>query len=132
MLPSWITNYVGLPFLELGRSSSGIDCWGLVKLVYKDRLDVMLPDYLEYSSVGEKSEVEAVINKGKQIHWEKVSNPEQLDVILFNIYNRPLHVGVVLDSFQFMHSPQDNFVRVENFTDRIWKNRVEGFYRYVR
>jgi len=35
---------IGIPWVELGRSLVGCDCYGLVKLYYS-RLGVLLPDY---------------------------------------------------------------------------------------
>ena len=42
----WVNNYVGLPYQIGGRSTDGIDCYGLVCKVYAEILGVQLPDWV--------------------------------------------------------------------------------------
>ncbi len=130
MLPTWINSYVGLPFLDGGRTREGVDCWGLVRLIYDQERCLYLRDYShDYDSVlSEKVEELVRQEKGR---WMNVQNPQEFDVVAFNVFGRPTHVGIVVGTGQFLHSPEGDFTRVERFTDRVWKRRVEGFYRYV-
>ena len=41
-LPAWVADYVGLPWEPYGRTRAGVDCWGLVRLVYEERLGICL------------------------------------------------------------------------------------------
>lgn len=128
--PSLVTKYVGLPFEDLGRSVNGVDCWGLVQHVYRSEYKIHLPDYKMYGSIRDRAAVE-VTARFIKARWQQNSEPAFMDVICFNIAKRPLHVGLVVSKDQFLHSPEDDFTRIERFTDRIWANRIEGFYRYV-
>lgn len=129
----WISKYVGLKFEQLGRSEGGIDCWGLVRLVYEQELGIILPDYTElYHSVTDKAGIASVVQMAREDSWIKIEEPEPLSVIMLNIYGRPVHVGIVEDSSWFVHSHQDDYSVRERFSDMKWKNRVEGFYRYVK
>lgn len=40
-----VKKYVGIPWKHLGRTSKGIDCYGLAQLIYKEELNIILPDY---------------------------------------------------------------------------------------
>ena len=39
--------YVGLPWLDRGRTADGADCWGLVRLVLAGHFGVEVPSYLD-------------------------------------------------------------------------------------
>ena len=42
----WINDYVGIPYEVGGRTTDGIDCYGLVCKVYQEVLSVTLPDWV--------------------------------------------------------------------------------------
>lgn len=44
---SWADKYVGLPFARMGRVHTGLDCWGLVRLVLMENGGPQLPSYSE-------------------------------------------------------------------------------------
>lgn len=131
--PSWIQKYVGLKFGDKGRGPDVFDCWGLVRWIYMNEFDVVLPDYMGgYSTVTDDAAVERSVLSGINDGWSRVDNPVDGDVVLFNIYGKPVHVGMVAGQDYFLHSPEDDFSRRERLSDRMWKNRVEGFYRHDR
>ena len=41
----WINSYIGLPYEVGGRTRSGLDCYGLCKLVYQEQYGLELPDW---------------------------------------------------------------------------------------
>ena len=46
----WTARYINIPYINKGREFSGADCWGLVRLVYKNELGIDLPTYGEVSA----------------------------------------------------------------------------------
>lgn len=41
----WLNEYIGIPYVGEGRSRDGLDCYGLVLLIYKDHFGIELPDW---------------------------------------------------------------------------------------
>ena len=127
---SWIEKYVGLRFEDKGRGPDSFDCWGLVRWIYMHELKLVLPDYLDkYETVLDESGVESAVSAGRVSGWDRVDRPQNMDLVLFKIFGRPLHVGIVAGKDYFLHCPEDDFSRRERLSDRKWKNRIEGFYR---
>ena len=44
----WSTQYIGLPVSPLGTSRGGVDCWGLVMLVYAEIFSIRLEHHRDH------------------------------------------------------------------------------------
>ena len=64
-MTAWSNKWVGTPHEELGRTPDGADCWGLACIVYREELNITLPQYLGYTSVEEHAEISDLIGAGK-------------------------------------------------------------------
>jgi len=126
-----LNQYVGIPYCDKGRNIEiGVDCWGLVRIIYEDVLKIGLPSYLQYSKSRNKESVSAVITNNLNT-WTKIVFEEKhyLDVVLFNIFSLPCHVAITIDAKHFIHSRSGCNVVIEKFNDPFWVNRVNGIYR---
>jgi len=100
--PGWARPYIGIPFLDHGRSFDGADCLGLARLLYADRApEVPWPD--EHGYDGTDSEDAPTISKlmdaaRESGDWLRVPMGEEreLDVIEIRVHGFPDHIGVVL------------------------------------
>lgn len=129
--PAWCANYIGLPFRSLGRTRAGLDCWGMVYLVYSEVFRQQIPPYADYADAYDIEEVSALVRGEIVTRWREVS-PEQLgDVILLRVRGEPCHVGVVVARGKFLHSFEGTRSCVERYDNLKWCRRILGFYRYV-
>ena len=46
----WSNDYIKVPFKDHGRTKEGSDCWGLARIIYQERLGIILPTYDEVYS----------------------------------------------------------------------------------
>src|SRR3546814_18876664 len=37
--------YIGIPFVDDGKTRAGVHCWGLLQMYYAEQLGITLPDY---------------------------------------------------------------------------------------
>lgn len=130
MLPDWPNRYVGTPFADRGRGRSGLDCWGLLRLVYADVAGIDLPGYGDdYASVCDDESIVEIFNR-ERAEWIDVPSPEPLDAVMFRILGLPLHVGIVVDSTRFLHVMDKRGTCIERLSSPAWTHRVLSFYRH--
>ena len=99
--------------------SSGLDCSGFVRLVFKDSLGAQLP-----RTAAEMSQV------GQHIDTSQLKPG---DLVFFNTMRRAFsHVGIYLGDNHFLHAPRTGAeVRVENMEDSYWIKRYNGARRII-
>ncbi|MBS1144127.1 MAG: peptidoglycan endopeptidase [Proteobacteria bacterium] len=99
--------------------SSGLDCSGFVRLVFKDSIGASLP-----RTAREMSEV------GQQVD---ASQLKPGDLVFFNTMRRTFsHVGIYLGDNHFLHAPRTGAeVRVENMDSSYWMARYNGARRVL-
>lgn len=126
------SEYLGIPFKHGGRDREGIDCYGLVVLLYKEKRNINLFDVEGYSedSVGEENYF--ITNYHKE--WERIDpNSLQLfDVLLFYLDELvPTHIGVFIENDKFIHCLSENVpVSLGKLNSRLWKSKFHSAYRY--
>jgi hypothetical protein len=122
--------YIGLPYASNGRDESGIDCWGLVRLFYKQEYNIDLPSYTEDYEGAYDTRILGMMDLYKH-NWSQLSQPEVGSVIVFNILGEPFHVGVYIGEGKFIHARDGMDTVVESVNSPKWSKRIEGYYKYV-
>lgn len=126
----WTDKYVGIPYKSNGRDTSGLDCWGLVCLIYKQEYHIELPSFSEqYANVHDALRIQELFAIQRE-SWQLLDKHEPGSVILFRILGEETHVGVVVDDTRFIHVREGSDCVVDTFTSGKWANRVVGFYKY--
>jgi len=129
----WWNNYIRIPFQEKGRDAAGCDCWGLVKLIYKNELNIELPGYEEiYETTNDHLILSKTIKNERNAHWINPENPKEFDVIIVNMRGVPMHVGIVTKHQHMIHCAKDVGTAHERTDSMRWRNRIIGYARYER
>jgi cell wall-associated NlpC family hydrolase len=127
MLDSY-SRLLGVPYKEGGRDTTGLDCVGFLMLCYKDD-GIHIPEYI---TENEDSIVYQTIIEDKKL-VERIDYPEYKSTVLFTMGPYRYHVGIVLeDCTYFIHALQKRNVCKERLDHVFWKDRIEGFYRWIR
>ena len=131
-VPIWAGRYIGLPFRDHGRDRSGLDCWGLVRLVLSGQFGIAMPSLAAaYEHTLALDDISSVI--AREIpHWQEIAAGQERcgDVIVLRLHGLPLHVGVVLGDAQMLHVEARIDSAIESYAGLRWKDRIHGFYRH--
>lgn len=122
--------YVGFKYREKGRVAPDLDCYGLVRLFYKEELKIDLPSFDENYEATDDERITDLIAQYKE-GWKKVEFPEVGDLILFRVMGRETHLGVMISSSHFIHVRENMDSVIESISTHRWNKRISGFYRYV-
>lgn len=127
----WSAAFVGLPWADRGRTGSGVDCWGLLRLAYASR-GVSLPSYTgAYVGAEEAAEI-ARLMAGEAVTrpWRRVPSGREWDAVMFRVTGLPAHVGVVTAPGFMLHISARQSSCIAPFQTGRWAPRFAGFYRH--
>ena len=137
-MTDWAAGYIGIPYVDGGRSHDGCDCWGLVWLVFREQWGIDLPDYRgAYSSAADKADVAELI-AGELGPWAPVAQAKAAvgDVGLFRYADgSPGHVGLMLEPRRMLHVHQGLDTTIADLDRRMhgvrWRDRLDMIGRYT-
>ncbi|WP_027517888.1 NlpC/P60 family protein [Bradyrhizobium sp. WSM1417] len=124
--------YVGIPYLERGRSISGCDCYGLVRLVLAELRGAELPSFVEaYVSATDRAALARLI-AGEIAPWQPVAFGEErpFDGVLMRAGRLLSHIGLVVEPGRLLHVSEGEESRIERYRAPPLSHRVVGFYRW--
>lgn len=132
-----VSDYIGIPFVDNGQTKAGCDCWRLVCMVYRDHLNIELPEFPDVGIRRAKAELKESLQRVAEKmleykqRWKRVDKPQPYDVIILRTGELLYHCGLVVDRRNMLHIEEDIDSAIEDFTGLLWKNKIEGFYRYA-
>ncbi len=124
-----LEKYIGLKYKEKGRDFDGVDCWGLVRLFYKNEFKIDLPSFSSEYTQTDVQRIEELIAQYKE-GWESTEQPEEGSIVLFRVLGSESHVGIVVNKEQFLHVRENQDSAIENFDSPFWKKRIVGYFKY--
>ena len=134
-LPDWASSYIGLPFLEGGRTREGVDCYGLLRLVINEQFSGCVPEYegIAYRPGCDSALLHQLMDERIRL-WSPVpaGSEKAGDGILLRVMGRPIHVGVVIAFKTMIHIEKECDSVIERYASGSrWERRVYGFYRHA-
>lgn len=101
-------DWKGTRYILGGTSSNGIDCSAFMQVVFREYLNINLPRTTQEQM--------------------RVGNPVQKkdikigDMVFFRTGRNTYHVGVMINSQQFLHASTSSGVTISNLQNQYWQN----------
>ena len=130
---AWSDKYLGISWRDGGRDRTGLDCWGLVSLVYLKEFGVNL---LDFDSMGKTHSEKCLdyLSSDLMDNWTSLDKPVEGCVVLFSWKDKPTHVGVWTQGhvLHILESGDSNCINLDYFIKqgRMWS--IRGYYEYKR
>lgn len=137
-MTAWASRYLDIPFLDKGRTRSGVDCYGLIRLIYEEQRQITLPSYTEqYATTTDYEEITALLKGEVASRWAEIdaSTVATYDGLVFSILGQPIHFGMVLDPPWFIHAIKRERqavgrTKVERWDTMEWRHRLIAAVRW--
>jgi cell wall-associated NlpC family hydrolase len=135
IVESWSNVYIGLPWRARGAERDGVDCYGLLRLVYRERLGLDLVSYADrYVTADERVEIAAIIAEASQIgDWRRITpgTERAFDVALFRFQGVESHLAIVTRPGIALHVDTRNGAHLIHYREQPWSLRLTGFCRHA-
>lgn len=133
--PKWAGDYHHVPYVPHGRDMDGLDCWGLVRLIYAERFGIALPDLAgRYSDTTKENgpEIAGIYREMRQ-DWRAVDlAAAQLgDLLVLRCQGEPMHIGMVVGAGLMLHTRKKSGVVLAAYDGLKWSKRIAGMYRHA-
>ena len=126
-----ISNFIGIPFVSKGSSFNGCDCYGLVKLYYKEILNIDIPETIITAEQPRRTFANYLNEISK--NWT-ATTPAKNVVVAMSVNaehpNLVTHFAVMIDDKRFIDTRENMSSYLTSIDDEKIKNQIKGFYKW--
>ena len=90
---NWLNRYVGIPYKPGGRTREGVDCYGLLVLLFANEYGINLPDWnRDWQNLRTRGDhIDAVMHTGQ---WSPLEEPRDGCIAVVAGRRAPYHLGL--------------------------------------
>lgn len=131
MIAPWASRFVGIPHVYAASSFGAADCYGLLRLVYREVFSIEIPDLEEqlHAVARDANKILDMVRRDAAA-WMKVEEPEIGDAVVLNFCGRPTHVAVYVGDKRILTTTPRHTSVIDDLRSFRWKNKVEAYYRH--
>ncbi len=127
--------YIGIPFLDHGEDRNGCDCYGLIRMVYREQLGIELP-YMgdKYSNAYARHEINKAVAQAEREYWNYDVTSElwkPYDIMVFSRAGDEAHVGLYIEPSYMLHIVAGAQTTRARYDTNEWKHRLVRVARHV-
>ena len=122
------TPYLDLSWRAGGRDETGVDCWGLVRLIYAREIGLTLPLYSEFRDDRSGRARLAARSNSLKAAWQPLAEPFCGAVVEVAIGGRFCHVGIMIDRVRMLHTLEGLGACVDPVAAPLWRKRILGYW----
>lgn len=134
-VPQWAGVYTGVPYVLGGAELAGADCYGLVRLVYREQYEIHLP---HIDAPGDRFSAAQTAPVIKHAAASRIWQPLQLDVralktgdvCLFHIGGHLAHCALYLGARRILSAMEGHLSCLEPLDGPKWGRRWGAVYRH--
>lgn len=134
VLVNWSARYISLPFVDGGRSFDGVDCWGLVRLIYATELNIQLESYGDISARNLIAVARNITNGKDGEEWTEVhkSDIEPYDAVVMRFpgSSRIGHCGIITENRKLLHIEHGKNAVIVSLSHISVRERIACFRRH--
>ena len=140
-IPTWVEQYIGIPFQAHGRDRTGCDCWGLLRLVLVEQFNTNIPSFngstwacglSPEENARQRAELEALMAENAS-PWRPVAAGQERagHGILLRQMGRAMHVGLIVAPGWMLHIEQGTNSVITEYDGPLWRRKIAGFYEWA-
>lgn len=124
-------DFIGIPYVPLGRDFTGADCWGVCLLAARELFGLELPEYFYTEADILAHACEHIRHATRGPHWRALDQAQPGDIHIFRIRGFEVHCGIDIGRGDFLHSLAGRNSCVESLNCIMWSHCRTGTYRWT-
>ena len=126
----WVGKYIGIPFVSNGRTMTGCDCYGLVRLVLRNEYGIELPELSNnYNDAQNLKETARLFEDYRPVILaEKLLKPQEKALVVITEHGVAAHVGIAAGNGYVLHTGVKTGSICQKESHPGIRSRIEGYY----
>ncbi len=127
-----VSKYIGIPYKDKGRDLDGLDCWGLLWMIYREQLNIEVPSYINQYNSSTNFKPLARLISCEVNPWQEIErhNEQVGDAVLLRLFGYPVHVGVIIQPRKMIHVFRGTNTCIQSIYGMVWNLRIVGIFRH--